>query len=312
MEANFKNLIQLQAYFTDENVCRTYLENQRWSGQVYCPYCGSKKVYTTKRKKRDGTTVNEFKCGHNECYKKFSCTTGTIFEESKLPLRVWFAAIYLITAHKKGISSHQLSRDLGITQKTAWFVLHRVREMLKEKNPDMLDNTVEIDETYVGGKDKNRHAHKRSREIYGGNPKTPVLSMVERGGKIRSVVLPDSTNESINPVIVSNVRAGATMITDERGGYKSLKQIYRHVYVNHSLDQFTLDKYHTNTVEGSFSLLKRGIYGIYHHVTVAHLQRYCDEFNYRYNYRHIKDVERFSHVLTHAYGRLNYRTLINK
>lgn len=206
MESQFKTLIQLQEYFKDENTCRAYLEAQRWGDNVTCPHCRSTKVYRTVRKRRDGSNVNEYKCGDKACRKKFSVLVGTIFEESKIPLKVWFSAIYLCTAHKKGISSCQLARDLGITQKTAWFVLHRVREMLKEKNPALLDNMVEIDETYIGGKDKNRHGHKRSSEVFGGNPKTPVLGIIQRGGDIRSIVLKDTTNETINPVIASNVR----------------------------------------------------------------------------------------------------------
>lgn len=163
MTSQFNSLLQVLDFFKDEETCKKYLANQRWSLGVTCPHCGSEKVYTTNR---------GFKCGNKECHKKFTVISGTIFENTKIGLRTWFAAMYLCTAHKKGISSLQLSRDLNITQKTAWFLLHRIREMLSENAPELLEGTVEVDETYVGGKNKNRHNNKKKKD--GEKDKTAV------------------------------------------------------------------------------------------------------------------------------------------
>jgi transposase-like protein len=203
MHTEFKNLIQLFDYFDTESKCIEYLEKQRWNGEPTCPHCGHGRPYCTIRKRvnsRNKTVETKgYKCSNKECRKKFSVLVGTIFENSKIPLRTWFGAIYIATAHKKGVSSLQLSRDLNITQKSAWFVLHRIREMLTDKNPDLLEGMVEIDETYVGGKDKNKHAQHRTSNKWEGDKKTPVVGIVERGGRLRHTVVKDTKNESIKP-----------------------------------------------------------------------------------------------------------------
>jgi transposase-like protein len=188
MQSQFKNLTQLLDFFKDEETCKTYLATQRWNGVVTCPFCEGEKVYITNR---------GFKCGNKECHKKFTVTVGTIFENAKIPLRTWFAAMYLITAHKKGISSLQLSRDLGITQKTAWFVLHRVREMLIDKSEqEPFSGTVEIDETYVGGKQKNKHKSKQ-KKVSGVEGKIAVMGVLDREKGVRTYVMPNTNLETM-------------------------------------------------------------------------------------------------------------------
>lgn len=300
---NFKTVLQLHDYFKTEAICIAYLEEQRWGGNPTCPFCGTEKPYKTDR---------GYKCRNNACYKKFTVKVGTIYENSKIPLRTWFSAIYIMTAHKKGISSCQLARDLGITQKTAWFVLHRVREMLREKAPVMLRDVVEIDETYIGGKNKNRHADKKKAGTQGGAGKAPVFGAKQRGGKLVTRTLPDTKHSNTVPVIYETIQKGSVMVSDEYHSQKAVGPNYFHVSVNHIQGEYVRGAFHTNGVENYWSLLKRGIYGIYHKVSVKHLQRYCDEFTARYNTRDIKDHERFEWTIQHSNGRLKYNDLIGK
>lgn len=304
---SFKTLIQLLDYFKDEETCRTYLEQQRWNGNVECPFCACTKVYRTNR---------GFKCADKFCAKKFSVTVGTVYENSKIPLRTWFGAMYLVTAHKKGISSCQLAKDLGITQKTAWFVLHRIREMLTTKAPEKLNNMVEVDETYVGGKYKNMHKSKRVKahadNISHTTNKTTVVGLLERNNKVRTTILKKG-EITLKDMVRQHVNLEATVVTDSFIAYKGLNKEYAaHEVVNHILDEYVRGEWHTNTIEGFWSILKRGIYGIYHQVSPKHLQRYCDEFSYRYNSRTIKDNERFELTVKSCEGRLKYNDLIEK
>jgi len=303
MQKQFKNLIELFDYFKDDDTCKQFLAEQRWGKNVTCPHCGHNKVYVTNR---------GYKCAAKTCYKKFSATVGTVYENSKVPLRTWFAAMYLVTAHKKGISSLQLSRDLGITQKTAWFVLHRVREMVKIKAPNKLRNVVEVDETYVGGKNKNRHADKKILHSQGrsAKDKTPVLGAMQRGGVVHTFVVKDTSGATLKPILDNVVKQGSVMVTDEWRSYDCLNKDYYHVVINHQQEEYVRGAFHTNSIEGFWSLLKRGIYGIYHNVSPKHLQRYCEEFSYRYNTRDIKDSERFEFTVANCEGRLKYADLI--
>ncbi len=231
------------------------------------------------------------------------------------PLRVWYGAIYLATAHKKGISSLQLSRDLNITQKSAWFVLHRIREMLRDKSPDVLDEFVDADETYMGGKEKSKHKSKRTEGTQGRSTvkKTPVLGMMERGGEVRTFLVPDTKAKTILPIVKSNVAKGSVINTDEWHAYKGLAEDYFHHVVNHGGGEYVRDiLFHTNNIENFWSILKRGIYGIYHQVSPKHLTRYCDEFAYRHNSGLVNDQDRFSNSLKQLEGRLKYKILIAK
>lgn len=307
----FNNLIELIKSMPDEATCRDYVAKQRWeNGQAVCPYCGHGKCYNIEGGKR-------YKCGSKTCYKKFSVITGTIMEASNLPLIKWLTAIYLVSSHKKGISSYQLGRDLQIAQKNAWFVLHRIREMLRVKEGLMLDNIVEIDETYIGGKVPNMSKTKRTKLRETGNSlntKTMVMGMVERSGNLKLVPVHASVNSmAMQTVVNANVDKDAVVITDSLAAYNGLdKQYAAHEIVNHSEQEYVRDGvFHTNTIEGAFSLLKRSIIGIYHQVTPKHLSRYCDETMYRYNLRKMTDVQRFNYTMTNIEGRLKYKALIS-
>jgi transposase-like protein len=303
MKTNFTSVIQILDYYNDESKCIKLLEQQRWNGKPCCPHCGyDEKIYRTNR---------GYRCASKECGKKFSVTVGTIYENSKIKLRYWFAAIYLISAHKKGVSSHQLARDLGITQKSAWFVLHRVREMLKTGNEQPLSNMVEGDASYFGGKGKNRHAKKQEQiRLSGNNDKTMVFGLVERKGDVRTFIVTNESEDAVLPIIKANVKDGATVYTDDHKSFRKIKKNYSHDVIKHSLGEYVRGECHTNTIENFWSLFKRGIIGIYHHTSKEHLFRYANEFTYRYNTRGISDNDRFIGVLAKSNGRLKYRDLI--
>jgi transposase-like protein len=309
---NFKSLPQLLDYFKDEETCVKYYENIRWGDNPVCPHCGSERTpYKTNR---------GWKCSDKDCHKKFTVRVGTIFENSKIPLRIWFAGIYPATAHKKGISSVQLATDLGVTQKTAWFVLHRIREMLKDKAPKMLDNNkmLEADESYIGGRENTKHYSKRrSNENNGitndGQPyksKKVVVGVIERNGKVVLKYIPNATKSNMVSFLRKHVPNGAKLYTDESRVYNKISKWYTHDTIKHALGVYVAGDVHTNTIENFWSVLKRGLYGIYHQVSDKHIERYLDEFSSRFNTRQLTSKDRFENFLTQSESPLSYKRLI--
>jgi len=308
MDFKFTGLPALFKRFPDDATAREYYEQERWGGTPICPFCGSDKWY----KLNDGKT---YKCGNKECYKKYTVTVGTFFEGSHIKLNIWFAAIYLISAHKKGISSHQLAKDLNVTQKTAWFMLHRIRGMVQDKAPVKLKGVIEADETYMSRKYASDFQGLSAYELAyklnsPQNNKGVVMGMAERGGKVIVRAFDNNNGENIQNAVKNYVEKHSWLMTDESNLYKSGLEKYKHETVNHSKEEWVKGDITTNRVENFWSVMRRGIYGIYHQVSYKHLHRYCDEFSFRYNNRDIKDNSRFSLSLRHTQGRLTYKKLI--
>lgn len=308
----FKSLAEVVMKFPDNATCISYLELLRWDGKPVCPHCGCEKVYRIKAVKQP------YKCGDKFCAKKFSVLIGLVFEATNIPLPKWFLAIYLNTAHKKGISSIQLSKDLNITQKSAWHMLHRIREMMRTKNAPQMENVVEIDEVYIGGKMKNKHKKVRAeyaldKTKYLSGNKVGVLGMIQRDERIVTLKVIDSAKQTLKEMIKDNVHPSASIVTDSLLAYRGLALSFnQHEIIHHDKNEFVRGDVSTNTIEGFFSLLKRSIFGIYHQVSHKHLSRYCDEIAYRYNTRDMKDGDRFVLSMANMQGRLKYSTLIQK
>jgi transposase-like protein len=306
-EANTLDLSKLAKYFSDEDAARALLEEMRWGGNPTCPHCGGTDPYTLtpKAESRKGKHVRKgvYKC--KACRKQFTITVGTVFEDSRIPISKWLLAIHLLGSSKKGMSAHQIHRMLGISYKAAWFMMHRLRYAMKGGPlADLMKGVVEVDETYVGARLKRNS--KRGRPGAESH-KTPVVALVERGsGRVRAMAVQRVTAESLWEAISTNVDRKATLMTDEYAAYNGL--LAKHQTVKHSAKEYVRGDAHTNTVEGFFSLLKRGINGTFHHVSRGHLDRYCDEFAFRYENRKTTDGTRAAMIVTGAEGkRLTYK-----
>ncbi len=293
------NLTNFYKQFPDEQACLEYLEKVRWPSGRACPHCGSLKTYKFKNGKL-------FKCGEKECRKQFTAKVGTIFSDSHIPLQKWFMAVYLLTSHKKGVSSITIAEHLDITQKSAWFVLQRIRYAMEYGLEKPLDNTVEMDETY-GSVGK---AGKKTRGR--GTDKVPIFGMVERGGSVKAYVTPFLGREIVEPLIRKSVKPTATVNTDYFSMYKKLipNMGYKHERINHSKGQYAKGKVHTNTIEGYWSHLKASIDCIYIGVSPKHLQRYCDESSYRWNVRDMENGDRFETWFKGINRHLPYKKLV--
>ena len=297
----FKSIHDFLRVFPDEQACINHLEQIRWNGVIVSPFDETSKVYKC--------AGNKFKCKNTGKY--FNAKTGTIFESTNIKLMKWFLALYVFSSHKKGISSYQLAKDIDVTQKSAWFMLHRLRYAFGNTEDNEYSSIVEVDEAYIGGDDKNKHASKKT-GVRGRNHvvKTPVLGIKDRRtGTVKATVIPDTKAETLLPFIYDNVEKGGIVCTDENRAYFNLKNDYSHAKVMHSAKEYVNGVFHTNGIENFWSHLKRGIDGIYHWVSREHLQSYVNEYALRYNTRTFSTSSRFDYILSNMTCRLTYKEL---
>ena len=309
--SRFKSLLDLQKAFPTEKSCIDYLEKIRWNGKVISPLDPTSKVYKCKN--------NKYRCKNTGKY--FTVKTKMIFHKTTIPLIKWFIAIWLVLSHKKGVSSVQLSKDIGVTQKTAWFMLHRIRMALAFDNDidddvgndtGQLTGTVEIDETFIGGKNKNRHRDKKVKNNQGRSykDKIPVFGMLQRNGKTIAKVVSDTKVRSLLPLIYTYIQLGSNLYSDEWNYGKGVDLYYNHQNVDHSKQFYGFGDLTTNHVEGFWALIKRSIMGIYYHWSRKHIQKYIDECVFRFNTRKFSDRERFDYFLKNTELRVTYKDLI--
>ena len=303
-------LMEAIEYFSDFERCREFMVSLRWpEGKVACPRCGSDHVKWLAK-------ARVWKCYAKHKQPTFSLKTGTIFEDSPIKLHKWLAAIWLIVNCKNGISSYELASHVGVTQKSAWFMNHRIRLALQEGSFSKLAGEVEVDETFIGGKARNMHVSERKRRITGsgGKDKTVVLGMLERGGRVRATVIENRRKKSIQPEVRAHVQAGSALYSDELRSYDGLDRNYAHKVINHAVE-YVRGQVHTNGMENFWSLVKRVLAGTYVSVEPFHLFRYLDEQAFRYNNRKVEHgpFARFTLAVAQSVGcRLTYNELTGK
>ena len=300
-----KTLIEAVQYFSDNANCVAFVVEHFWpGGEVCCLKCGSLSVRAIPGRP-------QYRC--KDCKYDFSVKVGTIFEKSPLSLSKWLPALWLMSNSKNAISSHELARALGVTQKTAWFMSHRIREAMREHSFQKLSGVIEADETFIGGKDKNRHANKKKHIQHGHGDTTIVLGMVERGGRVTAKVVDSVKARDLKPAIRENIEQGSVLYTDELQSYRGLQKEYFRDMVNHSEGQYVKGNAHTNTIENFWSLFKRGIKGTHIHISPFHLDRYLDDQAFRYTNRKTNDFGRFDLSVSKAQGkRLTWNQLTGK
>ena len=304
-----QTLLEAVRYFADSETCIQFFSEIRWPNGVLCPRdgCGSKEVWTIRSKARRMTL---WRC--KACRKQFTVKIGTIFEDSPLGLDKWFPAFWLELASKKDFSSYQLARAIKVTQRTAWFMLHRIRAVMQTENGGPLSGEVEVDETFVGGKERFKHASKRKHLGRGAVGKAAVMGLLERHGQIRAKSVRSTKKDDLQSEVKSNVASGSTVYSDALKSYDGLEGEYIHEVIDHA-EAFVNGRIHTNGLENFWSLFKRTIYGTHHSVEAFHLDRYLDSATYRYNTRKMTDGARFASALAQADGRrLTYEELTER
>ena len=297
------SLYDFYNFFPTEESCIAYMESVRWKNGVVSPFDPTSKVY----RRSDG----KYRCRNTG--RNFNVRVGTIFEGTKLPLRKWFMAIYLICNHKKGISATQLSIDISVTLKTAWFLLQKIRTTFHAVHREKLEGEVELDETFVGGKNKNRHRNKKAKRCQGRSfkDKVPVMGMLQRNGKVVCKVVRDTTAKSLTAPILKTVKKGTTLFTDERDGYKTVRKIYRTKIVDHGKGLYASGDAYTNTIEGFWgNYCKRAINGTYNFISRKYMQRYFDEFCFRYNSNKVTNYERFGMLMSNTNIRITQKQIV--
>ena len=292
----FNSLFDLVSYFCTEEKCEKFITANRWGDDVVCPYCGHHHCYTR--------TDGRFKC--RGCNSNFSCKVGTIFDNTKIPLLKWFMAMYLISCHKKGVSSVQLSVDIKVSQKSAWHILQKIRTLFAQDDSIALKGDVECDEMYLGGRETNKHQSKRTEGTQGRSTKTSIFGMVERFGNAVVMQVPDTKASTLKAIIEQFIAGGSHIFTDEYQAYRGLGEKYTHSVIQHGAKEWVKGSSSTNTIEGFWAHFKRMVFGTYHFVSVKYLQRYIDEAVYRWNTQVYDEGERFSVMLSKAIGICRY------
>lgn len=280
-----QTLMEAIRHFSDPDVCLEFMADLRWPDGVTCPHCATNSPYFLK-------TRRIWKCKNKECGKQFSVKVGTIFEDSALGLDKWLVAIWMLANAKNGISSHELHRAIGVTQKTAWFMLQRIRLAMQTKTFTKLSGEVEADESYIGGKARYMHAGKRKAKGRGTIGKAVVMGLLERHGEVRTEVIPNTKRQTLHAQVRAKVEPGAALYTDDLASYRGLNGQYLHQVINHA-ECYVMGRVHTNGLENFWSLFKRCVKGTYVSMEPFHLFRYLDEEEFRFNNRQTNDHERF-------------------